>query len=259
MLAIPQNQTGAIIAQSRRALEYLHPDNLPLRTSATWTLGLAYQLQGNRAAARQAYAEAIASGEASGNQMVTIAATICLGQIQEAENQLRLAAESYRRVLQLAGEPPLPAACEAHLGLARIHYQWNELDAARQHGQLSSELAPQIATIGHPAACAVVLAYVSLAQGDVTGAAGLLAQAEQFVRQHGFTQRVAEVAVARVLVQLRQGDLAAPLSSPRRMSSRSARPGYTSPVRTRPRPWRRWSRCTGRWRRWAGRMNGSGC
>ncbi len=39
--------------------------------------------------------------------IVTIAATTCLGQVQEAENQLSLAAESYRRVLQLAGDPPL--------------------------------------------------------------------------------------------------------------------------------------------------------
>lgn len=209
MLAIPQSQAELIMAQSRRALEYLRPDNLPIRTSAIWTLGLAYQLQGDMAAARQAYAEAITSSQASGNQMVTIAATTCLGQIQEAENQLHLAAESYRRVLELAGEPPLPAACEAHLGLARIHYQWNELDAARQHGQLSSELAPQIMTIGHPAVCAVVLAHISLAQGDLASADALLVQAEQFVRQHGFTQRMAEVAAARILLQLRQGDLVA--------------------------------------------------
>jgi ATP/maltotriose-dependent transcriptional regulator MalT len=32
MLAISQNQLGAIISQSRRALEYLHPDNLAFRT-----------------------------------------------------------------------------------------------------------------------------------------------------------------------------------------------------------------------------------
>ncbi len=59
MLAVPQNQVETIIAQSRRALEYLHPDNLPVRTTTTWTLGYAYQLQGDRAAASRAYSEAI--------------------------------------------------------------------------------------------------------------------------------------------------------------------------------------------------------
>ena len=52
--------------------------------------------------------------------MITLAATTSLGQVQETENQLYQAAESYRRVLQLAGDPPWPAACEAYLGLARV-------------------------------------------------------------------------------------------------------------------------------------------
>ena len=119
-LAVTQHDAETIIAQSRRALEYLHPDNLPVRTATTWTLGYAYQLQGDRAAASQAYTEAIAISQASGDSINTILATIGLGQVQEADNQLHLAAETYRRVLQLAGDPPQPIACEAHLGLARI-------------------------------------------------------------------------------------------------------------------------------------------
>ena len=67
----------------------------------------------------------------------TILATTSLGQIQELDNQLYQAAETYRRVLQLAGDQPQPNAGEAHLGLARIFYEWNDLDAAEQHGQQS--------------------------------------------------------------------------------------------------------------------------
>jgi len=147
MLAVPANQVETIIAQSRRALEYLHPNNLPVRATAHWTLGYAYQLQGDRAAASQAYTEVISISQASGNIMVTIAATTCLGQVQEAENQLYLAVESYWRVLQLAGDPPWPAACEAYLGLARVCYQWNDLDAAEQHGQQSFQLAMQMENV----------------------------------------------------------------------------------------------------------------
>ena len=96
-LAVIQHDGATIITQSRRALEYLHPDNLPVRTATTWTLGYAYQLQGDRAAASQAYSEVIAIGKSSGDSIYTIAATINLGQLQEADNQLSLAAESYRR------------------------------------------------------------------------------------------------------------------------------------------------------------------
>ena len=119
-LALARYQVEPMLAQSRRALEYLHPNNLASRTTAHWTLGVAYFLQGDRAAARRAYTEAIALSQASGDIFTTILATIGLGNVQEADNQLSLAAETYRRVLHLAGDQPLPIACEAHLGLARI-------------------------------------------------------------------------------------------------------------------------------------------
>src|SRR6266704_2832994 len=209
MLAVPANQVETIIAQSRRALEYLHPNNLPVRATAYWTLGYAYQVQGERAAARGAYTEVIAISQASGNIMVTIAATTCLGQVQEADNQLSLAAESYRRVLQLAGDPPWPAACEAYLGLARVCYQWNDLDAAEQHGQQSFQLAMQMESVDTPAACGVLLARLKLARGDVASATALLAKAEQFVRQQNFVHWMPEVAAVQVLTLLHQGHLAA--------------------------------------------------
>jgi len=209
MLAVPANQVETIIAQSRRALEYLHPNNLPVRATAHWTLGYAYQLQGDRAAASQAYTEVISLSQASGNIMVTIAATTCLGQVQEAENQLSLAAESYWRVLQLAGDPPWPAACEAYLGLARVCYQWNDLEAAEQHGQQSFQLAMQMESVDTPAACGVFLARLKLARGDVASATALLAKAEQFVRQHNFVHWMPEVAAVQMLTLLHQGHLAA--------------------------------------------------
>ncbi len=209
MLAIPANQMETIIAQSRRALEYLHPNNLPVRATAHWTLGYAYQIQGDRAAASQAYTEVISISQASGNSMVTLGATTCLGQVQEAENQLYLAAESYRRVLQLVGDPPWPAACEAYLGLARVYYQWNDLDAAEQHGQQSFQLAMQMVSVDTPAACGVLLARLKLAQGDVASATALLAKAEQFARQHNFVHWMPEVAAVQVLSFLHQGNLAA--------------------------------------------------
>lgn len=208
-LAVMQHDAATILAQSRRALEYLHPDNLPLRTATTWTLGFAYQLQGDRAAARQIYTEVIARSQSLGESLYTIAATLCLGQVQEADNQLSLAATTYRRVLQLAGDPPAPMACEAYLGLARIAYQWNDLAAAHQHGQHCLHLTQQIDGVDTSAAYGVLLARLRLAQGDVPGAVVALDEAEEYVRRHNFLFRLPEIMAARVLALLRQGRLAA--------------------------------------------------
>ena len=208
-LAVIQQDVETIIAQSRRALEYLHPDNLPVRTATTWTLGNAYQLRGDRAAASQAYSEAIAISEAIGHSIITIMATTGLGNVQKAENQLHLAAQTYRRVLQLAGDPPLPVACEAHLGLARISYEWDDLDAAQKHGQHGVQLARQIENTDRFVACEVFLARLKLARGDMAGAADVLDAAGQSVRQHNFVHRMPDVAGAQVLTLLRQGNLEA--------------------------------------------------
>ena len=59
-LALTQHQAETIFVQSRRALEYLHPDNLPYRSELP-EMGYAYYLQGDRAAAGRAYAEAYLS------------------------------------------------------------------------------------------------------------------------------------------------------------------------------------------------------
>jgi LuxR family transcriptional regulator, maltose regulon positive regulatory protein len=208
-LAVIEHDAETSIAESRRALQYLHPDNLPLRTATTWTLGHAHQLQGNRPAASRAYAEVISTGKSIGDSVYTIAATINLGQLQEADNRLPLAAESYRRVLQLAGDPPQPIACEACLGLARITYQWNDLDAAQQHGQRFVQLTRQMGSVDSFASYDVVLARLKLARGDVAGAVAALAKAEAFVRQNNFEFRMPDVAAAQVLTLLHQGNLAA--------------------------------------------------
>jgi LuxR family maltose regulon positive regulatory protein len=207
--AASQQQVETIIAQSQRALENLHPNNLAFRTSTAWKLGFAYQLKGNRAEARQAYIDVIAIAQASGNLTFEVMATIGLGQMQEADNQLDLAAETYRRVLQLLGEPPLPFVSEAHLGLARICYEWNDLGTAEHHAQQSVQFAGQLERTDRLVASEVVLARLRLAQGDAAGATALLDQAGQSARHQNFVDRIPEIVDAQVLILLREGQLAA--------------------------------------------------
>ncbi len=207
-LAMIRYQPEDAIIQARRALEYLRPDNLPFRSRATWALGFAYRLQGDRAAARQVFAEAIQ--QASGNTYYTVLASTSLGQVQETDNQLYQAADTYRRSLKLLSDQGPPNAHEEYIGLARIAYEWNDLAAAEQHGQQSLQLARQYdPTIDRYIASEVLLARVKLARGNVTGAAALLAQTEEAARQKNFAQWLPEIAAVQVRTLLRQGQVAA--------------------------------------------------
>ncbi len=198
-----------IVAQSLRALAHLHPDNLPVRTATTWTLGIAYQIKGERAAAAQAYNEAIATSQTIGHFIIQIMATIGLGNIQEAENQLHLAHASYLRVLELAGNPPQPVACEAHLGLARIYYEWNDLAAAQQHVEQGAHLAQQLDNSDRTVTSALLLAQIKLAQGEGEIAMLILARAAQAVEEHNFLLLRPALATAQVRTLLQQQQLEA--------------------------------------------------
>src|SRR4029453_12065455 len=78
VLALTRYQADVMLAQSRRALVYLEPNNLAMRANANWTMAFGYLVQGDRAAARQALMEAISLSQAAGDIFTTILATVGL-------------------------------------------------------------------------------------------------------------------------------------------------------------------------------------
>lgn len=109
-----------VIVQSRRALAYLRPDNLPARTASAWMLGVACQRRGDYDEAYTAYTEVIANCQKIDHQLMAVTAMIGIAQIREAEGRLELAAESYKEALRLAGDLSHPNRKEAQIGLERM-------------------------------------------------------------------------------------------------------------------------------------------
>jgi LuxR family maltose regulon positive regulatory protein len=206
VLALTRYQPEVMIAQSRRALEYFPEANPAPRANVYWTLGMAYFYLGQRLPAREALTTSVALSQTVGDMFTLILASIGLGFLQEGDNELHLAEQTYRRVLQWAGDQPLQIIYEAHLGVGRMLYEWNDLAGAQQSGEQSLRLAQQYDTvIDRFIVCEVFLARLQLARGDVAGAAATLAQAEQSARQRNFLLRLPDVAAGQVLVLLRQG------------------------------------------------------
>ena len=206
-LAFTRYDPETIFLQARRSLRYLAPGNLSYTFSAKWMMGMACFFKGDRARARQGIVEAISLAKGSGDTHNIILAETSLGQIQEMDNQLYQAEETYRHVLQLLDECPLPVACEAYRGLARIYYEWNDLDKAETFGQKSLQLARQYEqTIDRFIISEVFLARLKLARGDAAGAKEMLLETEQSVRKRNFIHRLPEVAAAQALVCLARNE-----------------------------------------------------
>ncbi|MEQ8677331.1 MAG: LuxR C-terminal-related transcriptional regulator [Aggregatilineales bacterium] len=202
-----QKQVEALISHSHYALEYLHPDNIAFRISTAWKLGYAYELQGKRAEARRAYQEVIPIGQRSGNVVFTRLAKLGLGYLQEADNQLNQAAETYYDVLQMFGDTPLPDAGIAHIGLARIHYQWNELETAQDHIEQCIQLAKKSQKYDRLIDGLVFQARLHIARDSINDARDILTEANSVAHQQNMAHKVPEIADLQVHTFLRLGQL----------------------------------------------------
>jgi len=208
-LALTRYDMDTMMTQSQRALNFLGPTSPSARASAHWTLGYAYVLRGDRPQARQALLEGISLSKQSGAVFTLILASIGLGNVQEADNQLYAAAETYQSVIRLAGEHPQQIIHEAHLGMARIFYEWNDLDASERHTRISIQLARQydIQVIDRFILCEVFLARLKLAQGDLAGCEEVLERVERSAHRPSFAHRLPEIAAVRVRPLLLQRKL----------------------------------------------------
>jgi LuxR family transcriptional regulator, maltose regulon positive regulatory protein len=207
LLAAARHQVPEIIAQSKLALENLHPDNLAVRTATIWKMGIAYAFQGDRARAREAYQDAIEISEQTGNTVIQISAEIGLADVLCMNHRLHQAVETYQHVLEIAGDLYLPGTSMAHLGLARIYYAWNDLEAAKEHALVSLDYFRKLETSAYLKACETIWARLLLAEGDAPEAAGILAEAGTKISESSSLYLWEGFVTVQVRVFLEMGDL----------------------------------------------------
>jgi LuxR family maltose regulon positive regulatory protein len=123
-------------------------------------------------------------------------------------------------LLQRIDEYSPPNAPLAYLGLARICYEWNDLDAAGQYGEQSLHLARQYdRVIDRLIVSELFLAQLKLARRDAIGAALILSQTEQTARQKNHTVRLPDIAYAQAMIHLHQGNVDVSINFPQHFPS----------------------------------------
>ena len=205
----------AISALVDQALAGLPPANLRLRGMVMLHLGIASYWGGDLPGASQALAEAGRLSEAAGDVYTLILARHNHAVVPVAQGKLRQAAPGFRHALHVAvqrGLGQMPTVGLAHLGLANVLYEWNDLATATFHLREAIGLGtrggnPRLLALSYTA-----LARVLQAQADGAGALRTFQQAEQLAQTYELPPYcTGQMAACQVQLLLMQGDRAATL------------------------------------------------
>lgn len=162
VIATIEYDVPRIIASSRGALELIPPEHFYLRGLTNLGLGVAYAITGDLSAARRVLTEVMNLRNAAGNVLLTYLGLYHLAKVANREGKLHEAATFARDALTLAqtsSGTELPIAGLAHITLAGLAYEWNDLDGAIAHVERGLELSQ-----GWWVRDAVVEAYYTLAR-----------------------------------------------------------------------------------------------
>lgn len=205
-----------LAAQSARQALQLLPDTDPfscgIRSVATSILGDASWISGDFDEARRAYTQAVSIGMTADDNYSAIIASANLADIQMEQGQLHQAAMTCTRTLRMATRPDgleLPLAGRAYAGLARLSYEWNQLEATEQHIQHCQRLCGQWEDQESQVVSYITLAQLELVRCQPDKAQAAIRSAEELVTDAHFRfSRSNWLKYALARLWLMQGEIA---------------------------------------------------
>ena len=219
-LARMRGEAPRAIALSRQALAHLPEDSPYLHSKAVWNLGISSWMSGDLRAAEEAFAELTDKARSTGGDAyLPLLATYGLGRIRVVRGRLLDAEEAYRWALRAGigrGEPRLPVAGWACLGLGELFREWNDLDAATSYLEEGLDLGRWVGAAGPLAITYAALALVKQAQGEASGALDAIEMARQSAPDTQAYHPLNPLSAYLARAQLAQGDVDAALRWARR-------------------------------------------
>jgi len=146
-LVIARGEIDEAIRLCHDSLEQMPDDQPTVRCMSVLLLGLAHWMKADMPKAMVYLEEAIVYGQTTGNFFITLVAMGHLADIYVRQGRLHQAAETSRKAIRLGtewgGGEPLPATSYAHICLAQILYQWNEIEEAIHYVNRAIDLGRQ--------------------------------------------------------------------------------------------------------------------
>ena len=179
-IALARGEPEKASALLRGAVSRLAQGEKAPTLSVRWNLALVDWMEGRLADAEREAAELVAEGRTSGIPHLLLSAGATLGRIQRAQGRLGDALRTYGEALELAavaGGGAVPTTGEAHVGMAEVLYQRDQLDDALHHLTQGVELCKRLTSKQPLATGLSTLAWVRWAAGDASGAAEAMEEA----------------------------------------------------------------------------------
>jgi LuxR family maltose regulon positive regulatory protein len=198
---------------NQEALDRLGQDDWLLGFFVRWNQAATDWLAGRLGPAERGLAGVLAERRAVGEffaGFLPMRVAYDLGQVQRARGHLDASAATCRRALDTSGQAAgAGLAGPAHVGLAQVLYEKDELAAALDHATSGVALCRQLTFTASLAAGLAVLARVRHALGDSAGAAAAMAEAGQVELSPQVVSLFNPVPALRARLLLTQGDVEA--------------------------------------------------
>jgi len=165
----------------RTAVAHLTDQDELLGVIARYHLGVADWLAGRLEQAEQAFVEVVAKRSTSGERHVVLRAGYDLGGVQQAQGRLSAALRTYQRQVETAGAPS--SVGMAHVGMAKVLYERDELRAAHEHATIGIEQCRRLSYAPPLVDGLLTLARIRHAEGDPLAAAAAIDEAQDVMPQ----------------------------------------------------------------------------
>jgi LuxR family maltose regulon positive regulatory protein len=209
-LARLRGDAARAVDWDRQACAQLGERDFYLRTLVGANLAVAYWLRGQLGQAERSLAGALAERRTAGEGYLATRVCHDLGQVQRAQGHLDAALATYREALDIAGAVSgQPHLGIAHVGLAEVLYERDELAAARDHATRGVTLCRQLAFTPPLAAGLAILARIRQAHGEPAAATAAIGEAGQAGLSPHVVALLNPVPSQRARLLLAQGDVTA--------------------------------------------------
>jgi LuxR family maltose regulon positive regulatory protein len=206
-----QRQIPESISFAKDALQQLPKDEYFFRQIGGWNLSGALFLSGDEDEGIKVLEDVARVSIASNNRMVATISLCRLGSIWLQRGDLFLAHDYFQQAMRIASQglsKPIPAACEAMLGLGKIYWERYQLESAFQmltDGLDLSKRWRDVVTIDGR----ITLAHLLLTQGNVGFANKIMSTAKEIISPKIQTETGKNyVDLQEAHLQLRQRNLA---------------------------------------------------